>query len=187
MKKTILVFSLIFVFALTSLAMAGLMDKVKNAAKAVKGGEKHELKLSDIDKDLASYEGGEFDVVTANKDKYVYTTYDDATWDAIATSAAKSCLCTDFAEKVVNSPNAKDADFQAALKVFEPMTTEAAKLMSSVTSFIGQVKADPTKALMLKDAMKVKDQVKTMTDKAPALLKGLKDKAAAEKAKAEEK
>jgi len=187
MKKTILVFSLIFVFAISSLAMAGLLDKAKNAAKTMASAEKHELKLSDIDKDLASYEGGEFDVVKDNKDKYVYKTYKDATWDAIAASAAKSCLCTDFAEKVVNSPNAKNSDFEAALKVFEPMSAEVAKLTSSVTSFIGQVKSDPTKAMMLKDAMTVKDQIATMTSKAPDIIKGLKDKIAAEKAKAEEK
>ncbi len=174
MKKT-LVLALVLVFAAATTAFAFGLSDLKNAAKAAAAKEV-ELKLSDACADLKSYEGSDFDPVK-NK-KYMYKEYGDAQWDGIAKTATTNCLIVDFADAVLKSDKATQDDVAAAVKALEPLVAGCAKLTSDITAFIGTVKSEPSKALMLKDAKGTLDNVTASGKKLPDVLKGLKDKAA---------
>lgn len=171
------ILTLVLLFAMSSAAMAGLMDKAvgaaKGAAKAA-AAKDVELTLSGANADLKSYEGGPYD-----PGKATYKTFGDADWDKLAEGAAKSAMVVTFADKVLAAADAKDEDLQAAVKALEPVAGEATKIASGITGFIGKVKSDPSKLAMLTEAKAVGDNIKTVTDKAPNVLKGLKDKIAA--------
>ena len=174
--RKILVLALILVFATATAALAFGLNDIKKAAKGMTAKE-IELKLSDASGDLKSYEGGDFDPVKGAK-KYTYKEYDHAQWDSISKTAATSCMVLDFSDAVLKSDKATQGDVMAAVKALEPLATGCAKLVSDVTGFIGSVTNDPTKALMLKDAKGVMDNVKAAGAKVPDVLKGLKEKAA---------
>ncbi len=174
--RKILVLALILVFATATAALAFGLGDIKKAAKGMTAKE-IELKLSDASGDLKSYEGGDFDPVKGDK-KYSYKEYGDAQWDGIAKTAATSCMILDFSDGVLKSDKATQDDVAAAAKALEPMAAGCAKLVSDVTGFIGSVKSDPSKAMMLKEAKGVLDNIKAASKTAPDVLKGLKEKAA---------
>jgi hypothetical protein len=168
MKKSIIL-ALVIVFALSVVAFAGPLDKMKDAAKAAKGGDKKELKLSDLDASLASYEATPFKMTKA------YVVYGDAKWDGIALKSAKAALAVDFAEAVTKVADAKDEDLKAAQKALGS-AKDAATIVTDATAFMGTIKTDPTKAVMLKDIGTVVDNAKTVADKAPKLLSTIEEK-----------
>ncbi len=173
MKKVGL-FTLILVFGVAAAAMAGFMDKLSLPST----GETVELKLADLSPDLASYAGGDFDPTKAKK--YTYTTYKDDQWDGLAKSVATASLAVDFADLVVKSEKSTKDDLAAVGKALEPVAKDLPAVKDKVVAFIGSVKSDPKKVLMLKDAKSVSDQAIALIAKLPAVLDGVKNKAASQ-------
>ncbi|MBZ0273113.1 hypothetical protein K8I61_13830 [bacterium] len=178
MKRKMLALALVFVFGVATAAMAGPFDKLKGAADLAKvpTATENSLKLSDVNPALASYEGGPFDISTGGAFKY--NTWGDATWDSIAKDAATAQLGLAFAEKVSATETATKEDLDAATKALEP-TKNLAALQGKITTFIGSVKSDPKKAVILKDAEKVAGQVKSAVTKAATVAQQVAAKAAA--------
>jgi len=128
MKKSILVLIAIFVVATCVCAFAGLMDLAKGA---VKGAETKTLTLKDIG--LEKYVGGPFD--PAKDKKFEWKKWNDATWDPMAESSAKLALSFEFANKVLDSKDAKQDDVAAATKALSVVPVEGPKLVTSITKF----------------------------------------------------
>jgi hypothetical protein len=173
MKKTIII-ALALVFALSAGAWAFGIGDVAKAAKNVASAKDNELKLSGIDAGLAKYEGTPMDPSKAKK--YTYKTFGDPSWDKLAESSAKTAMCLDFAEKVINTPDAKKEDLEAAQKALEPLAKNVPVLVTSLTQFVTGVASDASKAVMLKEAKSVADNMKLIAEKAPKLLDTMKTK-----------
>lgn len=179
--KRILTLAMVFVFACASISLGfGLKDLAKSVTKLA-AAKDVPIKLSDISGDLKSYEGGDYD--PSSPKGYSYKSYGDAQWDDMAKSAAHTALCVDFAEKILASEKATGEDQAAALKALEPLATELPALITKIAGFVTGLAGSPEKVLMLKEVKSVSDSLTTVVEKAPKIVKALKDKALAAKEK----
>ncbi|MBZ0273112.1 hypothetical protein K8I61_13825 [bacterium] len=131
-----------------SLAFAGgTLSKNTNKAKSKTGTQN--VRLSDLDKSLKSYEGGTFDVT--KKKSFTYKATGDAAFDSIQKSATKAQLGVAFAKKIAGSKKATTSDLKAARKVL-PKKKDFTQLQGDIQTFVGSIQGDFTKITMLTDA-----------------------------------
>jgi hypothetical protein len=177
MKKAVLL-AMVLVFGVTTLASAGLGSLMK----AIKGGDKHYLTLSQVNPVWKKYEDSEFDPIKENKEAYSYTTYGDPQWDKLVESCARAAVSVSFAEKIASSAKATPEDAVLASSAVAPLAKDIPTLVTSVVQFGQGVASDPTKAAMLKDVKAVGESIGLLGKKIGALVKAIDDKVKAAQA-----